>query len=58
MNILENFDLTEAIARIEKLRGRYNRSGLSNTDYNELLRLEKAVEEVKNVNSGGVNYGH
>ncbi|HAV3805533.1 TPA: hypothetical protein JIF34_000874, partial [Acinetobacter baumannii] len=23
----------------EKLRGRYNRSGLSNTDYNELLQL-------------------
>jgi len=41
----ENFDLAEAIARSEKLRARYNRSGLSNTDYNELLRLEKAVKE-------------
>ncbi len=45
MNILENFNLAEAIARSEKLRARYNRSGLSNTDYNELLRLEKAVKE-------------
>jgi hypothetical protein len=45
VNTLENFDITEAIARSEKLRSRYNRSGLSNTDYNELLRLEKAVKE-------------
>jgi hypothetical protein len=44
MNILENFDLAEATARSAKLRGRYNRSGLSNTDYNELLQLEKAIE--------------
>ncbi|HCS1003368.1 TPA: hypothetical protein NZK16_001003 [Acinetobacter baumannii] len=35
--------LAEAKARSDKLRGKYNRSGLSNTDYNELLRLEKAV---------------
>ncbi|HFG6939057.1 hypothetical protein KWF86_11455 [Acinetobacter pittii] len=47
VNTLANFDLAEAIARSEKLRGRYNRSGLSNTDYNELLRLEKAVEEAR-----------
>ena len=36
----------------EKLRGRYNRSGLSNTDYNELLQLEKAIEQAKKVNEG------
>jgi len=47
MSTQEKFDLAEAIARSEKLRSRYNRSGLSNTDYNELLRLEKAVEEAK-----------
>jgi hypothetical protein len=45
MSTRVNFDLAEAVARSEKLRGRYNRSGLSNTDYNELLRLEKAVKE-------------
>ncbi|ENU0142983.1 hypothetical protein PJ611_000056 [Acinetobacter baumannii] len=37
--------LTEAKARSVKLRGKYNRSGLSNTDYKELLRLEKAVSQ-------------
>ncbi|MDQ9866338.1 hypothetical protein RFX77_12130 [Acinetobacter baumannii] len=42
---LETFDIDAAKARYEKLRGRYNRSGLSNTDYNELLRLEKAVSQ-------------
>ncbi|HFG6988672.1 hypothetical protein U2E86_04900 [Acinetobacter baumannii] len=57
VNTLENFDLAEAIARSEKLRSRYNRSGLSNTDYNELLRLERAVEEVKKVNLEGGNNG-
>lgn len=49
MKIIENFDLEKAIARRDKLRGRYNRSGLSNTDYNELLQLDKAIEQaIKN----------
>lgn len=42
----ENFDLAKAIARRDKLRGKYNRSGLSNTDYNELLKLDKAIDQV------------
>lgn len=42
----------EVKTRCEKLRGRYNRSGLSNTDYNELLQLEKAIEQAKKVNEG------
>ncbi|WPP87495.1 hypothetical protein [Acinetobacter pittii] len=46
MKILETFDLEKSIARRDKLRGKYNRSGLSNTDYNELLQLEKAIEKV------------
>ncbi|QPN36797.1 hypothetical protein I5592_17575 [Acinetobacter baumannii] len=37
----------------EKLRGKYNRSGLSNTDYNELLRLEKALDQAKKFNAEG-----
>lgn len=41
----ENFDLAKAIARRDKLRGKYNRSGLSNTDYNELIQLEKIIEQ-------------
>ncbi|WP_252719696.1 hypothetical protein [Acinetobacter oleivorans] len=45
MNTHENFNLEKAIARRDKLRGKYNRSGLSNTDYNELLRLEKAIDQ-------------
>lgn len=45
MKILETFDLEKAITRRDKLRGKYNRSGLSNTDYNELLRLEKAISK-------------
>ncbi|ACC58066.1 hypothetical protein ACVYBP_18525 [Acinetobacter baumannii] len=49
---LETFDIDAAKARYEKLRGRYNRSGLSNTDYNELLQLEKAIEQAKKVNEG------
>lgn len=49
MKILENFDLEKVIARRDKLRGKYNRSGLSNTDYNELLQLDKAIEQaIKN----------
>lgn len=45
--IREDFDLEKAIVLSKKLRGKYNRSGLSNTDYNELLRLEKAVNQTK-----------
>lgn len=45
MNIPEKFDLAKAIIRRDKLRGKYNRSGLSNTDYNELLQLDKAIEQ-------------
>lgn len=45
--IHEDFDLEKAIVFSKKLRGKYNRSGLSNTDYNELLRLEKAIEQNK-----------
>lgn len=45
MNIPVNFDLENAKARQVKLRGKYNRGGLSNTDYNELLQLEKAIEQ-------------
>ena len=41
----ENFDLETAIARRDKLRGRYNRSGLSNTDYNQLLQLEQEIDQ-------------
>ncbi|MDV7707832.1 hypothetical protein [Acinetobacter pittii] len=49
MKIIETFDLEKAIARRDKLRGKYNRSGLSNTDYNELLQLDKAIEQaIKN----------
>ncbi|WP_250621215.1 hypothetical protein [Acinetobacter pittii] len=43
--IREVFDLEKAIAFKDKLRGKYNRSGLSNNDYNELLRLEKAISK-------------
>ncbi|MDM9639069.1 hypothetical protein [Acinetobacter nosocomialis] len=45
----------EVKTRCEKLRGRYNRSGLSNTDYNELLQLEKAIEQAKKFNEEGAN---
>lgn len=45
MSTLENFDLEKAIDRRDKLRGKYNRSGLSNTDYKELLQLDKAIEQ-------------
>lgn len=49
MKILETIDLEKAIVRRDKLRGKYNRSGLSNTDYNELLQLDKAIEQaIKN----------
>ncbi|WP_288421604.1 hypothetical protein [uncultured Acinetobacter sp.] len=49
MKILETFDLEKAISRRDKLRGKYNRGGLSNTDYNELLQLDKAIEQaIKN----------
>ena len=41
----ENFDLETTIARRDKLRGRYNRSGLSNTDYNQLLQLEQEIDQ-------------
>ncbi|MEV8215804.1 MULTISPECIES: hypothetical protein [Bacteria] len=47
MSTQENFDLVKAIARRDKLRGKYNRSGLSNTDYNELLQLDKAIEQAR-----------
>ncbi|HAV2932526.1 TPA: hypothetical protein JI034_10380 [Acinetobacter baumannii] len=47
----------EVKTRCEKLRGRYNRSGLSNTDYNELLQLEKALEQVNKVKTEGGNNG-
>lgn len=43
--IREDFDLEKAIVLSKKLRGKYNRSGLSNTDYNELLGLEKTIEQ-------------
>jgi len=45
MNIPVNFDLENAKARQVKLRGKYNRGGLSNADYNELLQLEKAIDQ-------------
>lgn len=45
--ICEVFDLEKAIVLSKKLRDKYNRSGLSNTDYNELLRLERAIEQAK-----------
>ncbi|WPQ51449.1 hypothetical protein [Acinetobacter baumannii] len=41
----------------EKLRGKYNRSGLSNTDYNELLQLEKALDQAKKFNAEGAKNG-
>ncbi|WP_171497989.1 hypothetical protein [Acinetobacter calcoaceticus] len=41
----EDFDLEKAIVLSKKLRGKYNRSGLSNTDYNKLLQLEKSIEQ-------------
>ncbi|MFV5642030.1 hypothetical protein [Acinetobacter oleivorans] len=61
MKILENFDLEKVIARRDTLRGKYNRSGLSNTDYNELLRLEKAIskaipEEISNQRPDGATH--
>lgn len=57
----EVFDLEKAIALKDKLRGKYNRSGLSNTDYNELLRLEKAIskaipEEISNHRPEGATH--
>lgn len=59
--IREVFDLEKAIALKDKLRGKYNRSGLSNTDYNELLRLEKAIskaipEEISNHRPEGATH--
>lgn len=57
LNTLENFDLEKAIARRDKLRGRYNRSGLSNTDYNELLQLDKAIERALKDKKEGENNG-
>ncbi|MBR7679988.1 hypothetical protein [Acinetobacter nosocomialis] len=49
MKTLETLDLEKAIARRDKLRSKYNRGGLSNTDYNELLQLDKAIEQaIKN----------
>lgn len=47
----------EVKTRCEKLRGRYNRSGLSNTDYNELLQLEKTLEQAKKFKAEGLNNG-
>ncbi|WP_171257913.1 hypothetical protein [Acinetobacter gyllenbergii] len=44
-------DLAKVVARRDKLRGKYNRSGLSNTDYNELLQLDKAIEQMLKVGS-------
>lgn len=41
----ENFDLETTIARRDKLRGRYNRSGLSDTDYSQLLQLEQEIDQ-------------
>ncbi len=41
----EDFDLEKAIVLSKKLRGKYNRSGLSNTDYSKLLQLEKSIEQ-------------
>ncbi|MCH7331506.1 hypothetical protein, partial [Acinetobacter modestus] len=43
--ISKNFDLGNAIAKRDKLRGKYNRSGLSNTDYNQLLELEQLIDQ-------------
>ncbi|MCH7331859.1 hypothetical protein [Acinetobacter modestus] len=43
--ISENFDLENAIAKRDKLRGKYNRSGLSNTDYKQLLELEQLIDQ-------------
>lgn len=57
LNTLENFDLEKAIARRDKLRGRYNRSGLSNTDYNELLELDKAIGRALKDKKEGENNG-
>ncbi|WP_433848136.1 hypothetical protein [Acinetobacter proteolyticus] len=44
-------DLAKVVARRDKLRGKYNRSGLSNTDYNELLQLDKTIEQALKVGS-------
>ncbi|WP_023269665.1 hypothetical protein [Acinetobacter gyllenbergii] len=44
-------DLAKVVARRDKLRGKYNRSGLSNTDYNELLQLDKTIEQMLKVSS-------
>lgn len=44
-------DLAKVVARRDKLRGKYNRSGLSNTDYNELLQLDKTIEQAPKVGS-------
>lgn len=57
LNTLENFDLEKVIARRDNLRGRYNRSGLSNTDYNELLELDKAIERALKEKKEGENNG-
>lgn len=57
INTPEIFDLEKVKARCEKLRSRYNRGGLSNTDYNELLHLEKAIEQANKVKTEGGNNG-
>lgn len=44
-------DLAKLVARRDELRGKYNRSGLSNTDYNELLQLDKTIEQALKVGS-------
>ncbi|EPF70794.1 hypothetical protein GCM10025882_26780 [Acinetobacter gyllenbergii] len=44
-------DLAKVVARRDKLRGKYNRSGLSNTDYSELLQLDKTIEQALKVGS-------
>lgn len=46
VHIPENFDIEKAAACRDKLRGKYNRSGLSATDYNELLELDKAIDQI------------
>lgn len=54
MNVIptpKNFDLEKAIARRDKLREKYNRSGLSNTNYNELLQLDITIEQALKVGS-------
>lgn len=48
-------DLAKVVARRDKLRGKYNRSGLSNTDYNELLQLDKTIEQALKVGSNETN---